>query len=83
VPVLLGFIPTESLVIIYLDTVTGRSQIAMTARIDLPTNRGELTAIVQLVGYHAAKHDQMILVAYSVDITAAENTLRFLLDSWP
>ena len=33
VPTLVGFIPTESLVIIYLDTINARDRIAMTARI--------------------------------------------------
>ena len=39
VPTLLGFIPTESLVIIYLDTINGRTRIVMTARMDLPIGR--------------------------------------------
>jgi len=32
VPTLLGFIPTESLVVIYLETVDARARVAMTAR---------------------------------------------------
>ena len=53
VPTLLGFIPTESLVIIYLDTVNARDRVAMTARMDLPIGPNEFTAALQIIEQHA------------------------------
>ena len=80
-PTLLGFIPTESLVIIYLDTVNGTTRIAMTARMDLPISPAEVTEALKIITQHAHSHDAMILVAYSVDSDLADVTLVTLLST--
>ena len=74
VPTLLGFIPTESLVIIYLDTVNDRGRSIMTARMDLPSDPSEFTGALKIITQHANSHDAMILVAYSIDSDLADVT---------
>ena len=81
VPTLLGFIPTESLVIIYLDTINGHTRIVMTARMDLPSGPAEVTEALKIITQHARVHDAMILVAYSIDSDLADVTLVTLLSA--
>ena len=79
VPTLLAFIPTESVVAIYLQVSGGRSQLAMTARADLPLSHTESQATLRMLEGHAARYDAMILVAYSLDTAAADNALLYYL----
>ena len=69
VPTLLGFIPIESLVIIYLDTINQHTRIAMTARLDLPNSPAELTDAFKIIEHHAhgPRRDDPALVAGPLD----------------
>ena len=81
VPTLLGFIPTESLVIIYLDTTNGHTRIVMTARMNLPIGPAEVANALKIISQHARVHDAMILLAYSVDSDLADVILVTVLNT--
>jgi hypothetical protein len=81
VPTLVGFIPTESLVVIYLDTVNARDRVGMTARLDLSIGPDECTAALQIIQQHAHCHDAIMLVAYSVGSDLADRTLLAMLST--
>jgi hypothetical protein len=81
VPTLLGFIPTESLVVIYLDRADARDRVGMTARLDLPIGPDGCTASLQIIQQHAHCHDAIMLVAYSADSVLADRTLLTMLST--
>jgi hypothetical protein len=78
VPTLLRFISADSLVALYISR-TGLAAFGSPghARLDLPPSRLERADALQILDRHAAGHDAMILVAYSLDMAAADDALLY------
>lgn len=79
VPYLLGYYPTESLVVMIL----GDSSLYATARVDLPTDPH--ASATTLVGLARAAHGQssVLLIAYSSDESASDTVLAYFGENWP
>jgi hypothetical protein len=90
VPILLGFIPAESLVVVYIRPATngrpgeqcsGSGSVHLVSRADLPTSTMEREIILDPTSSHA-QGDHLVLIAYSDDPDGAVHELRDLHRRW-
>ena len=83
VPVTMGFYPTESLCVLYMETTGagggGGSRLALTARNDLPTTDAELTTLVNHTAELLSRYPSAILAAYSADQEEARQVVAALM----
>ena len=83
VPVTMGFYPTESLCVLYMETSGaeggGGPRLAMTARNDLPTTDAELTTLITHTAELLGRYPSAILAAYSADQEQARHAVATLI----
>ena len=76
VPIMLGFVPDESLVAIFLQPATSTAySVRLVARMDLPTSEADLAQAVTVLTTHGAGNP-VVLVAYSTDLDSGVQVME-------